>query len=72
MKFHFTNHAQVGMSERGISTMRVMDAIRRPDRRYAARDGAVACERAFGAKTLRIICRERKKGEYVIITAYHL
>lgn len=60
------------MSERGISTTRVIDVVRKPDRRHAARDGALACERKFGEKILRVICRERKNGEYVIITAYYL
>ena len=60
------------MAERGISTTRVIDAVRRADKRYAAQGGAIAVEKSFGAKRLRVICRERKKGEYVIITAYYL
>ncbi len=72
MNIRFTNHAQIGMMERGISTTRVMDAIRKPDSKRTVRDGAIAYERVFGAKRLRVICRERPKAEYVIITAYYL
>lgn len=72
MKIRFTNHAQIGISERGISTARVMDAIRKPERTYPARDGAMACEKAFGLNKLRVIYSVRKKSEYVIITAYYL
>lgn len=72
MKIRFTNHAQIGMMERGISPTRVTDAIRKPDSRHSARDGATAYEKAFDSKMLRVICREQKKAEYVIITAYYL
>jgi len=60
------------MSERGISETRILDTIRRYERRSTVRDGALAFEKVFGTRRLRVICRERKKQEYVIITAYYL
>ena len=72
MHIRFTNHAQVGMMERGISTSRVTETIKRPDSQFPAREGAIAYEKAFGAKTLRVIFWRRGKAEYVIITAYYL
>ena len=72
MKVRFTNHAQIGMSERDISTTRVIDAVRKPDFCRAARDGATACEKSFGARRLRVIFREHRKAGYVIITAYYV
>ena len=72
MKIRFTNHAQISMSERGISTTRVIDAIRKPDSRRPTGGGTMTCVRAFGVQKLEIIYREYKKAEYVIITAYYL
>jgi hypothetical protein len=72
MRIRFTNHAQVGMMERGISVSRVTETIRHPDSQTPARDGAIACSKRFGGKTLKVIFRERKNTEYVIITAYYL
>ena len=72
MKVRFTNHAQVGMSERGISNDRVIETIRWPDSSYSVRDEAMASEKLFGDKRLRVVFLERTRGEYVIITAYYL
>ena len=72
MRIRFTNHAQIGMMERGIPASRVTDAIRHPDSRFSARDGAMGCTKRFGSKTLKIILRVHGKAEYVIITAYYL
>ncbi len=72
MRIRFTNHAQAGMMERGISASRVTEALRHPDSHFAVRDGALACTKRFGSKTLKVIFRELRKAEYVIITAYYL
>ncbi len=72
MHIRFTNHAQAGMDERGIPASRVAEVIRRPDSQTPARDGAIACTKRFGAKTLKVIFRQHGKTEYVIITAYYL
>lgn len=72
MHISFTNHAKAGMMERDISASRVVDTIRRPDSRFRVRDGATACTKMFGTKNLKVIFREYKKAEYVIITAYYL
>ena len=72
MKIRFTNHAQISMSERGISTTRIIDAIRKPDSHRSAGGGVMACVKMFGTQELEIIYREQKKAEYVIITAYYL
>lgn len=50
------------MSERGISTMRVIDAIRKPDSHRAAGDGAMACVKTFSARQLEVIYRSAQKG----------
>lgn len=72
MRIRFTNHAQIGMIERGISTSRATDTLRHPDARFVERDGAVSCTKTFSGKTLKVIFRERIRSEYVIITAYYL
>ncbi len=72
MHIHFTNHAQAGMMERGISVSRVTETIRHPDSHLPARDGATACIKRFGGKSLKAIFRQHGKVEYVIITAYYL
>ncbi len=72
MRIRFTNHAQVGMMERGIPASRVTETIRHPDSHFLARDGAAGRIKRFGVKTLKVIFRERGKVEYVIITAYYL
>ena len=60
------------MSERGISTTRIIDAVRKSDSRRAAGAGTMACVKTFGAQKLEVIYSEHKKAEYVIITAYYL
>jgi len=72
MRIRFTNHAQIGMLERGISASRVTDALRHPDTRFAERNGALGCTKKFGIKILKVIFREHGKAGYVIITAYYL
>jgi hypothetical protein len=72
MRIRFTNHAQIGMFERDISASRAIDTLRHTDTRFAERDGVFGCTKQFGAKTLKVIFRQRGKGECVIITAYYL
>ena len=72
MRLRFTNHAQIGMMERGISASRVAEAIRHPDSRFPTRDGATVCIKVFGGKKLKVIFRKGRKAEYVIITSYYL
>ena len=60
------------MSERDISTTRIIDAVHKPDFRRPAGGGTMACVKTFGTQNLEVIYREQKKAEYVIITAYYL
>ncbi len=60
------------MMERGIFASRVAETIRRADSQHPVRDGATACVKRFGGKSLKVIFLQHRKGEYVIITAYYL
>ena len=76
MKLKLTRHFQVMMSLRGINLDHVKQAIRAPDNKSDAGEGATRVEKMVDEKTIGVVyCIENfrdRKEEYLVITAYYL
>jgi hypothetical protein len=76
MWLKFTNHSQYRLLERILNTEHIKQAIRNPDKKKAAGDGATKVWKKIGEKEIVVVYSldgfRNRKDHYFIITAYYL
>lgn len=76
MVLKLTKHFQERMIERGINLDHVKQAIKDPDSKEEAYEGAIKVQKEFGSKTIEVIYSKEafrdRREHYLLITAYYL
>jgi Domain of unknown function (DUF4258) len=76
MELKFTVHSRARLTERNLSVDHIKKAIREPDIKEAAYEGAIRVRKAVDGRTIEVVylnsTSRGKKEAYVIVTAYYI
>ena len=71
MKFIYTHHANLRISQRELSRSQIQNTVVSPDDKITGFKSRWVARKKFGTKTLEVIYK-KLNGTVVIITAYRL